>query len=265
MPKPPRPSEPASHRRLLAEIPRDPGTTPQPRTPEEPKDEPTSPPALPTIVVTSPASPLSPAGHRKRRTPDSESDTDTGARGKMPSKKHSSSEKGHSSKSKSKNDDWTDVTEPDQRRRIQNRIAQRKFREKAKEQKERAERESRNQEHAGSSYRIPDPSELEAEDADLPGLPWGGINVRHVVARGRENHESRRGSARDDYSQDDAHYHHSQYGSGRGGHDYQQYTHQTPSYGSRGSSGGDDRYYDDPLSSTSYYYCDPNTADTSQQ
>lgn len=41
------------------------------------------------------------------------------------SKKHSSSS---SSKHHSKGDDWSEVTEPEERRRIQNRIAQRKFR-----------------------------------------------------------------------------------------------------------------------------------------
>ncbi|EGS16956.1 uncharacterized protein CTHT_0072800 [Thermochaetoides thermophila DSM 1495] len=50
-------------------------------------------------------------------------------------------------------DDWTEVTEPEERRRIQNHIAQRKF-------------------------------NLAFEDTDLAGLPWGGLSIRHVVARG---------------------------------------------------------------------------------
>lgn len=54
---------------------------------------------------------------------------------KMPSgsssKHHHSSSSKHgssSSRHQPKSDDWSDVTEPDERRRIQNRIAQRKFR-----------------------------------------------------------------------------------------------------------------------------------------
>ena len=63
----------------------------------------------------------------------SETEKDKRSKRKMSSrsgnKHHSSSSKKHSSsRNKTKNDDWTDVTEPEERRRIQNRIAQRKFR-----------------------------------------------------------------------------------------------------------------------------------------
>lgn len=76
-----------------------------------------------------------------KQSPQSGSETETEDHSNMPSgssskhhhhhhsssssKKHSSSS---SSKHQSKGDDWSEVTEPEERRRIQNRIAQRKFR-----------------------------------------------------------------------------------------------------------------------------------------
>ncbi|KAK4104909.1 hypothetical protein N658DRAFT_493013 [Parathielavia hyrcaniae] len=58
--------------------------------------------------------------------------------------------------------------------------------EKAREQKDRAVRDAQNQQYAGSAYQIPDPDDFALDDggSNLSGLPWGGISMRHVVARG---------------------------------------------------------------------------------
>ncbi|PFH60519.1 hypothetical protein XA68_10833 [Ophiocordyceps unilateralis] len=105
-------------------------------------------------------------------------------------------------KSGPKDVNWADVTDPEERRRIQNRIAQRKFREKARENREKAERESRNQEHAGNSYRIPVGTDI-TTDNELSGLPWGSMSLGLVVSRGHEA-ESLRSSGRGTYVGDES-------------------------------------------------------------
>ncbi|SPO00718.1 uncharacterized protein DNG_03466 [Cephalotrichum gorgonifer] len=160
------------------------------------------------------------------------------------SKRHSGSGSSKSkSKSKSqKSDDWAEVSEPEERRRIQNRIAQRKFREKTRETKERAERDARNQQHAASCYQVPSPSDI-ASEHEVSGLPWGTFSMRHVVSRGHEA-ASRRSSGRGDYiREDDPRYQSSlQYG------DNVAFPPETPfqqQHGSLGgSSTGEDGYYD---------------------
>ncbi|KAF2842987.1 hypothetical protein M501DRAFT_924581 [Patellaria atrata CBS 101060] len=93
-------------------------------------------------------------------------------------------------------DNWASVTDPNERRKIQNKLAQRKFRAKAKEQKEEAVREVENQQRAGSAYASPNPSELESR-GELSGLPWGGVSMRHIVETGKSKTENSQQSSRE--------------------------------------------------------------------
>ncbi|KAK3372110.1 hypothetical protein B0H63DRAFT_483885 [Podospora didyma] len=78
-------------------------------------------------------------------------------------------------------DDWPEVTQTEERRRIQNRVAQRKFRERALTQREKAQRDAINQQYAASSYMAP--ADEDVVDGNLSGLPWGGLNIHHLAAR----------------------------------------------------------------------------------
>lgn len=117
--------------------------------------------------------------------------------------------------------------------------------EKARENRERAERDSRNQEYAGNSYRVPESSDYGA-DSELSGLPWGSVSFAHFSTHGNEA-GSRRSSARETYVGDDG-YANNAYDASPP-YTSTQWT-QPASYG--GSSGGDDTYYEDA------YYYDPN-------
>lgn len=69
---------------------------------------------------------------------------------------------------------------------------------KAKETKEREERDAQNQKHAGYSYHTPDARDMGTDD-ELSGLPWGSLSLRHVVSTGKAREDSsRRGSRRDE-------------------------------------------------------------------
>ncbi|KAK8041178.1 hypothetical protein PG994_014185 [Apiospora phragmitis] len=178
-----------------------------------------------------------------------------------------SGKKQSTSKSKTQRaDDWTEVTEPVVRRRIQNRNVPRGS--------SKTERDALNREHAGGSYQIHDSTDLAANE-EVSGLPWGGISMRHVVARGHESESRRSGSGPDDH-----HYHHHAHGdSGDDGNSEQQQfssspamvygddTAATQSYGGGGSldstggaavaGDGSDDFFDD--SAYYYYYPDVNS------
>ncbi|KAL2887743.1 Basic-leucine zipper (bZIP) transcription factor [Ceratocystis lukuohia] len=65
--------------------------------------------------------------------------------------------------------------------------------ERNRESKEHAQRAERNRIHASSSYRIPTPSDLGPEN-EVSGLPWGSINIGHVVSRGLDDASRRSNS-----------------------------------------------------------------------
>lgn len=105
-------------------------------------------------------------------------------------------------------DDWSGVTDANERRKIQNRIAQRKFRkskmkmrgkedrtnsslgDKARQLREENERAAENQRRAGGAYTTPEPEDI--DDDHEEGLPWGGISLRHVFETGRSKEQSSR-------------------------------------------------------------------------
>lgn len=104
------------------------------------------------------------------------------------------------------NDNWSAVKDPSERRKIQNRIAQRKFRkyedrwkrgqdslvsgEKARQHREDAERQAENERRAAGAYSAPEPEDV--DNAEEPGLPWGSVSLRHVIKTGKAREQSSR-------------------------------------------------------------------------
>lgn len=60
--------------------------------------------------------------------------------------------------------------------------------EKAREQKETAERSAEDRRQAGGSYSAANPDDLDTGDEE--GLPWGSISLRHVVSTSRSKEKS---------------------------------------------------------------------------
>ncbi|KAF1838700.1 hypothetical protein BDW02DRAFT_488596 [Decorospora gaudefroyi] len=93
-------------------------------------------------------------------------------------------------------DDWSNAQSSTERRKIQNKLAQRRFREKIKDQREETEREVENQRKAGSSYASPEPESIDTSQT-LSGLPWGGISMKHIVEKGKIKEQSSQQSSRE--------------------------------------------------------------------
>lgn len=95
--------------------------------------------------------------------------------------------------------------------------------EKSREQKETQDREARDRKMAGAAYSVPLATDLADED-HLSGLPWGGLNMPHMVQR---DYASSRHGASDQYDM-------------QGQQQY--YDPQMAAYGSVGMSYGDGGY-----------------------
>lgn len=98
---------------------------------------------------------------------------------------------------------------------------------------------------AGASYAVPLGSDLADED-HLSGLPWGGLNIPHMVQRGHESASqpgSRRGAS-DQYDSQGQYYDPQLSFGGSGGGDM--------GYGAYEM--GDDRYFTNSASSSSPSY-----------
>lgn len=62
---------------------------------------------------------------------------------------------------------------------------------KARQQREGAEREAENQRQAAGAYTTPSEEDID-ETTGEDGLPWGGISMRHVISGGRTKEQSSR-------------------------------------------------------------------------
>ncbi|MCJ1333416.1 hypothetical protein MMC10_010113 [Thelotrema lepadinum] len=92
-------------------------------------------------------------------------------------------------------DDWKNIANEKERRKVQNRNAQRRHRSKKRYEEEEKTRIADNQYVAGSSYKTPGPEDLGNEDPT--GLPWGSVSLRPVFEGGKGKEKQSQYSSRE--------------------------------------------------------------------